>query len=90
MSFGDWVRSALDVVNDVGTALANANRAKEEASRLLGMSEPVARRELKTMSQTMDSEIWQLMVAQLDDIAKTDSGRRADIAARLAEYAESL
>ncbi|MBV9795066.1 MAG: hypothetical protein JO016_14145 [Actinobacteria bacterium] len=90
MSFKEGMRKAWDTLNDAAEALAKSQQAEREASRLLGMSEPVARRELKSLSQTLDSDVWQLMINQFDTIAKEDSGRRADVAARLAEYAEEL
>ena len=90
MSFKDGMRKTLSALGEVADALAKSQRAEQEASRVLGMSEPVARRELKRLSQTLDSDVWQMMVHQFDSIAEGDSGRRADMAARLAEYAESL
>jgi len=90
MSFKDGLRKTWDTLGEVADALAKSQRAEQEASRLLGMSEPVARRELKRMSETLDSDVWRLMIGQFDTIAQNDSGRRADMAARLAEYAESL
>jgi hypothetical protein len=90
MGLGDAVRKTFGALNEIGSALVKMDRAKEEASRVLGMSEPVARRELKRLSKTLDSDMWRLLIGQLDDIAHNDSGRRADVAARLAEYAESL
>jgi hypothetical protein len=54
------------------------------------MSKPVARRELKNLSATLGSDEWDLLLNQLDEIARSDSGRRADMAAELAEYGESL
>jgi hypothetical protein len=90
MGIGDAIRKTFDTVTEVGSALVKLENAKKEASRLLGMSKPVARRELKSLSQTLDSDEWRLLLSQLDDIARSDSGRRADMAAELAEYGESL
>jgi hypothetical protein len=90
MGIGDAVRKTLGTVTEIGSALVKIDNAKKEASRLLGMSKPVARRELKNLSATLGSDEWDLLLNQLDEIARSDSGRRADMAAELAEYGESL
>jgi hypothetical protein len=90
MGIGDAVRKTLGTVTEIGSALVKIDNAKKEASRLLGMSKPVARRELKNLSATLGSDDWDLLLNQLDEIARSDSGRRADMAAELAEYGESL
>jgi hypothetical protein len=90
MGFKDGVRKTFVAINEMADALAKSQRAEQEASRVLGMSEPVARRELKRLSQTLDPDVWQLMSHQFDQVAQNDSGRRADMAARLAEYVESF
>ena len=90
MGIGDAVRKTLGTVTEIGSALVKIDNAKKEASRLLGMSKPVARRELKNLSGTLGSDEWDLLLNQLDEIARSDSGRRADMAAELAEYGESL
>lgn len=90
MGLSDGIRKTLKAVDEMATALAKSQRGEQEASRVLGMSEPVARRELKRLSQTLDPDVWRAMLYHFDKIAQNDSGRRADMAARLAEYAESL
>jgi hypothetical protein len=90
MGIGDVVRKTLGTMNEIGSALVKIENAKKEASRLLGMSKPVARRELKNLSTTLDSDDWDMLVNALDEVARSDSGRRADMAAELAEYGESL
>ena len=90
MGFTDGVKKTLKGLNDVAGAYSKVQQGEQEASRVLGMSEPVARRELKRLSGTLDSDVWRVMVNQFDNIAQNDSGRRADMAARLAEYAESF
>lgn len=90
MGLGDALRNTLKAAGELGIALAKVQRAEQEANRVLGMSEPVARRELKGMSERLDDDVWRAIIITFDQIAKDDSGRRADMAARLAEYAESL
>jgi hypothetical protein len=90
MGFTDGVKKTLGAINDVAVTYSKLQQGQQEASRVLGMSEPVARREVKRLSETLDSDVWRVMVSQFDNIAQDDSGRRADMAARLAEYAESL
>jgi len=53
-------------------------------------SRNVARRELKHDADRSDSETGKRLVAALDYRAKTEVGEKAELAAGLAEYAESL
>jgi len=64
-----------------------------EASRLVGLGRSQARREIKSHADSWGSDSMQELVTQLDFISKTLSSsdrENADVAADLAEYAESL
>jgi hypothetical protein len=64
--------------------------AQQKAEHLLELSSAVARRELKAASGEEFEGHMDILVEALDNIARTDDGRRAEFAAELAEYAESL
>lgn len=72
------------------SAIAMVAAAQQEAQRLIGLSEPVARRQLKSASRSANDDQWRSLISALDNLASTESGDKADLAARLAEYAETL
>lgn len=90
MGFLDGAKKALKGIEQVAGVLAQAQHAHELAQRLLNKSEPVARRDLKHMSETIDSDTWKLLIGELDRTARASNGAQSDLAAKLAEYAEKL
>lgn len=64
--------------------------ALKEAERLLELSAPVARRDLKRTASSWDEASMRRLIGAFDRVAAAEPGARADQAAALAEYAESL
>jgi hypothetical protein len=64
--------------------------ATQEANRLLDLGKALARRELKRTSKDADQEGWQRLINMLDGLARANDGERSELAAELAEYAETL
>jgi hypothetical protein len=64
--------------------------ANKEVDRILEFGRNVARRELKHSAAERDDDGIQLLINRLDEIAKDTDDERAELAAELAEYAESL
>jgi hypothetical protein len=83
---GFWDK-ALGVVNEGVETKMLMNRLEP----VLGLSRNVARREVKTLHASADVTGRARLVRVLDYFAKTcDDRDEADLAAELAEYAESL
>lgn len=76
-AFGKFLKGATDYL------LASA-----DVDKLLALSPAVARRDLKTQSR--EEAHLRLMVGVLDGIARTGEGDKAERAAGLAEYIETL
>lgn len=74
-------------------SLATGAAVNLEAQRLVGLGRSQARREIKSHANSWGSDGMRDLVFQLDFIAKALSSsdrENADLAAELAEYAESF
>lgn len=83
MGFWSGVFKTLDAVGKAGIA-------HDEAERLAAQSPAVARRQLVLASRDADDDRWHFLINALDQIARTSTGKKAEFAAALAEYGESL
>lgn len=71
---------------------ASANmEATQEAERLLALGETVAYRQLKVSSRNgVDRDKQRRLIDAFDRISRSESGEKATLAAKLADYAEGL
>jgi hypothetical protein len=83
----------MSILGRLGVAARDAAElaaADRVAKEVVTLSRNVARRRLKEVSSAMNETQMQWIVATLDGIAKREQGEKAELAAELAEYAESL
>lgn len=87
MGFWDDIKDALKEGAQEGTANYIFTH---DIDQILTLSTPVARRELRHYLDDLDEGGIQRVIKVLDDIARDEDDERSDLAAELAEYAESF
>jgi hypothetical protein len=77
-------------LGEFGMTLAAISAGQNEAERLLGLNNSVARRQVELAARGYEDMQWKALVIGLDHFAKEGHGSRAAMAAELASYADSL
>jgi hypothetical protein len=77
-------------LGDLAKIGINVAAGQAEAERILGMNETVARRQVELAARRHGDMEWASLVVGLDHFARVSYGRKAELAAELASYADSI
>lgn len=86
------IGGTFKALDQMAGALAAIRAAEEEAEHLCRQSKAVARRQVQVAARNSDTARFTLgdLINALDKISRESNGEKADFAAELAEYAETL
>jgi hypothetical protein len=77
-------------LGETGKALLDILAGREEADKILGLNNSVARRQVELAARSHDDAKWKALVIGFDHFAGEGHSSKAAMAAELASYADSL
>jgi hypothetical protein len=89
---GKFAKQMWDVGMAYGEMKVRQEAADEEAERLCEMSESVAKRQVQVKARNSDTGRFDLgdLIDALDRVSQQSYGEKADLAAELARYGDTL